>query len=126
MSHDSHGRGNAPLVQGIDFELDSRGRTVFTAHFLRQRGFCCFLACRHCPWGQAGRKPPEAERDRRRRLALLRERLAAQRLHPERLDYVNGVLRIGLGAGAPPQGNWQEQVRHAAADLFPLLRLQAD
>lgn len=125
MSHGDQGRGNAPLVEGVDFEIDSRGRYVFTAHFLERRGFCCFLACRHCPYGQAGRRPPEAEADRRRRLALLREQLAAHGLPTDRLDYVNGVLRIALMDGAAPKEDWQEDVRRKAAEWFPLLRVQA-
>ena len=26
------------------------GRVVFTAHFLRKRGYCCGNVCRHCPY----------------------------------------------------------------------------
>jgi iron complex transport system substrate-binding protein len=26
------------------------GYTVFTAHYLKQRGSCCDSGCRHCPW----------------------------------------------------------------------------
>lgn len=26
------------------------GNVVFTARFLRDRGFCCDSGCRHCPW----------------------------------------------------------------------------
>jgi len=26
------------------------GRVVFTAHFLRKRGYCCSNGCRHCPY----------------------------------------------------------------------------
>jgi Family of unknown function (DUF5522) len=26
------------------------GFTVFTAHYLKQRGSCCGSGCRHCPW----------------------------------------------------------------------------
>jgi hypothetical protein len=126
MSRSNPGRGDAPLVEGVDFELDPHGRMVFTAHFLKQRGFCCFLACRHCPYGQAGRRPPEAEADRRRRLATLGERLAARGLRPTRLDYVNGVLRIALEQEPATRGDWIEQVRREAADLLPLLRVQAD
>ncbi len=26
------------------------GRTVFTARFLAERGYCCDSGCRHCPY----------------------------------------------------------------------------
>ncbi|MCB9080674.1 MAG: hypothetical protein H6555_03075 [Lewinellaceae bacterium] len=42
---------NSPPVlrPGIDFYLEN-GRYVFTALFLRERGFCCNSGCRHCPY----------------------------------------------------------------------------
>lgn len=43
------------LVQGRDYYLEN-GRWVFTAYFLRQRGYCCQSGCRHCPYGY--HKPP--------------------------------------------------------------------
>ena len=38
------------------------GLFVMTARFLRERGYCCALGCRHCPWppdvqAAAGRDP---------------------------------------------------------------------
>ncbi len=37
-------------VEGEDFYFE--GPTmVFTAKFLRERGFCCESGCRHCPYG---------------------------------------------------------------------------
>lgn len=33
-----------------DFYLDELGRTVFTATYLRNRGYCCESGCRHCPY----------------------------------------------------------------------------
>jgi hypothetical protein len=41
---------NAPLQEGIDFYIEN-GRYVFTAHYLRKRGYCCQSGCRHCPYG---------------------------------------------------------------------------
>ena len=38
------------LVEGEDFYWEA-GRMVFTAAFLRKRGFCCQSGCRHCPYG---------------------------------------------------------------------------
>lgn len=30
--------------------LDENGNTVFTAHYLAKRGFCCGSGCKHCPY----------------------------------------------------------------------------
>jgi hypothetical protein len=38
------------LVEGIDYYTEN-GFVVFTAHYLRNRGFCCESGCRHCPYG---------------------------------------------------------------------------
>jgi len=27
------------------------GKLVFTAHYLKKRGYCCKNGCRHCPYG---------------------------------------------------------------------------
>jgi hypothetical protein len=37
------------LQEGIDYYLEN-GLFVFTATFLRQRGYCCESGCRHCPY----------------------------------------------------------------------------
>ncbi len=39
-----------PLIEGEDYYLEN-GKYVFTAHFLRKRGYCCESGCRHCPYG---------------------------------------------------------------------------
>lgn len=39
-----------------DYYLEN-GRMVFTAQYLRRRGYCCQSGCRHCPYGF--RKPAE-------------------------------------------------------------------
>lgn len=39
-----------PLVEGLDYYIES-GLMVFTAHYLRNRGYCCQSGCRHCPYG---------------------------------------------------------------------------
>ncbi|MEB3204028.1 MAG: DUF5522 domain-containing protein [Candidatus Sericytochromatia bacterium] len=41
------------LVEGVDYTLE-RGLMVFTADYLRRRGFCCRNGCRHCPWDHEG------------------------------------------------------------------------
>ena len=38
------------LVEGIDYYFE-KGFVVFTAHYLRNRGYCCESGCRHCPYG---------------------------------------------------------------------------
>jgi len=38
------------LVEGIDYYIEN-GLTVFTAQYLRDRGYCCTSGCRHCPYG---------------------------------------------------------------------------
>lgn len=39
----------ARLVEGIDYYLEN-DLFVFTANFLRKRGYCCDSGCRHCPY----------------------------------------------------------------------------
>ena len=49
------------LVEGRDFYYDGP-YMVFTAEYLRRRGYCCGSGCRHCPYNEdeqkrAGRPP---------------------------------------------------------------------
>ena len=37
------------LTEGEDYYVEN-GRWVFTAAFLRRRGYCCGSGCRHCPY----------------------------------------------------------------------------
>lgn len=37
------------LVEGVDYYLEN-GFYVFTAGFLKRRGYCCGSGCRHCPY----------------------------------------------------------------------------
>ena len=39
-----------PLLPGRDY-TDEGGLYVFTADYLRRRGYCCENACRNCPYG---------------------------------------------------------------------------
>jgi len=41
---------NISLREETDYYVEN-GLMVFTAHFLRQRGYCCESGCRHCPYG---------------------------------------------------------------------------
>lgn len=45
----------APLEEGIDYYVEE-GLFVFTAHFLRKRGYCCESGCRNCPYEETLRK----------------------------------------------------------------------
>lgn len=41
---------NQPLVEGVDYYVEN-GLWVFTADYLKKRGYCCKSGCRHCPYG---------------------------------------------------------------------------
>lgn len=49
-----------PLVENLDYYIE-KGRYVFTAHYLKKRGFCCESGCRHCPYGF--KKGPKGKKD---------------------------------------------------------------
>ncbi len=49
------------LVEGIDYYIE-KGFVVFTAHYLRNRGYCCESGCRHCPYGFEDKKSEEVSR----------------------------------------------------------------
>lgn len=38
------------FIEGRDYTVED-GNLVFTAHYLRNRGYCCTSGCRNCPWG---------------------------------------------------------------------------
>lgn len=40
-----------PLKEGLDFYIEN-GLYVFTAHYLKNRGYCCGSGCRHCPYNK--------------------------------------------------------------------------
>ena len=42
------------LVEGIDYYMDGEFM-VLTAHFLKNRGYCCGNGCRHCPYPKKGK-----------------------------------------------------------------------
>lgn len=37
------------LVEGVDFYIQN-GLYVFTAKYLKERGYCCGNGCKHCPY----------------------------------------------------------------------------
>ena len=40
------------LVEGEDYYFNDRHRLVFTAHYLRKKGKCCYSGCLHCPYDE--------------------------------------------------------------------------
>lgn len=84
--------GAAPLTPGVDYTVDEAGRWVFTERHLKARGYCCFNACRECPWGQAGKTRAEAFADLHRLLAEVGRALGGKGLDVEVTDYRLGVL----------------------------------
>ena len=52
---DSSTRQEAELLEGLDYYIEN-GLLVFTAAFLRKRGYCCESGCRHCPYDYTGEK----------------------------------------------------------------------
>lgn len=45
------------------------GWSVMTGHYLRQRGFCCGLGCRHCPYVGTASEHPDRSANRAARNA---------------------------------------------------------
>ncbi|WP_083860466.1 DUF5522 domain-containing protein [Pseudobdellovibrio exovorus] len=39
-----------PLIPEKDYYIDTNGLYVFTADYLKRRGYCCDNGCRHCPY----------------------------------------------------------------------------
>jgi len=44
-------RQETELQEGRDYYVEN-GLLVFTAAFLRRRGYCCESGCRHCPYDE--------------------------------------------------------------------------
>ena len=88
------GAAAVPLVPGVDYTVDESGRWVFTAHHLKSRGYCCFNACRNCPWGQAGRTRQEAFADLQQRLDTVENAIQDAGWDIEITGYSMGVLRV--------------------------------
>jgi len=92
------------LAEGVDYTVEESGRWVFTARHLRSRGYCCFNACRQCPWGQAGKTAAQACADLERRLKELEHDLAQAALDVDLAGYRLGVLRVRPRRGASAAG----------------------
>jgi Family of unknown function (DUF5522) len=52
-----------PLQEGVHFSYNEQGLMVLTAHYLRERGYCCGNRCQNCPYTPA---EFEAARQRKR------------------------------------------------------------
>ncbi|NBU72145.1 MAG: hypothetical protein EBS53_12000 [Bacteroidetes bacterium] len=51
------------MQEGIDYYITPDGKYVFTEIYLKNRGQCCRLHCRHCPYGShPNAKPYFAEK----------------------------------------------------------------
>lgn len=49
---------DSELQEGLDYYVEE-GLFVFTATFLRKRGYCCESGCRHCPYDYVGERTAE-------------------------------------------------------------------
>lgn len=38
------------LTEGVDYYFNEKGLVVFTEKYHLQKGFCCGMGCRHCPY----------------------------------------------------------------------------
>lgn len=38
------------LIEGVDFYLNDAGQFVLTELYHLNRGYCCGLGCKHCPY----------------------------------------------------------------------------
>jgi hypothetical protein len=47
------------MQPGIDYEILPDGKLVFTAHYLKNRGYCCGFGCRHCPYNYINVQEPD-------------------------------------------------------------------
>jgi hypothetical protein len=54
------------LSEGIDFYYDGDDNMVLTTRYHEDRGYCCGLGCRHCPYAYENVPEP-------RRTLLLKE-----------------------------------------------------
>jgi len=49
------------LVEDVDFYYEGP-YMVFTAEYLRRRGYCCGSGCRHCPYSKQEQEDAEQKR----------------------------------------------------------------
>jgi len=51
-------------VEGEDYYINEKGLYVFTAKYLRERGYCCGSGCKHCPYPREAFDEARARRSR--------------------------------------------------------------
>jgi hypothetical protein len=114
------------LQEGVDYTVDGLGRCIFTARHLKARGYCCFQACRHCPWGQAGRTRAAVFADLQGRLDRLEEAIRAAGVDSEVSGYSMGVVRLVAprAACSTDQGALTEVVRRCATDVLTMVDVE--
>ena len=39
-----------PLVEGEDYYWNDKGQVVLTQKYHLERGYCCGMGCKHCPF----------------------------------------------------------------------------
>ena len=47
------------LIENEDYYFNEKGLITFTAKYLLERGYCCGLGCRHCPYGYENVPEPQ-------------------------------------------------------------------
>lgn len=40
----------ADLIEGVDYYINKDGYIVLTEKYHLEKGFCCGMGCRHCPY----------------------------------------------------------------------------
>lgn len=48
-----------PLVEGEHYYWNENGYLVFTEKYHVQRGYCCGMGCKHCPYNYAAVPEPK-------------------------------------------------------------------
>jgi hypothetical protein len=38
------------LIEGVDYYLNEKGLIVFTEKYHLDKGYCCGMGCKHCPY----------------------------------------------------------------------------
>ena len=46
------------LIKDLDYIINDDGNLVFTAHYLKKRGYCCQSGCLNCPYGKGRNVDP--------------------------------------------------------------------